>query len=51
MLTSTGAWSEVTAWLVGSGAYEGWTYHMLAQDTGTIEVRGIIYPGPPPPAP
>jgi hypothetical protein len=48
MLPNAGAVTQVTAWLVGSGAYEGWTYYLYARGTGTVDVEGIIYPGAPP---
>ncbi|MCI4355237.1 MAG: hypothetical protein L3K06_07730 [Thermoplasmata archaeon] len=41
--------SELTGWLVGSGAYEGWScfYHVRTFGTGN-QVDGIIFPGAPP---
>ena len=41
--------SDLSGWLVGSGAYEGYTYywHLRSTDT-TGKVDGIIYPGAPP---
>jgi hypothetical protein len=41
--------SDVSGWLVGSGAYEGYTYfvHTRSSDTST-ETEGIIFPGSPP---
>lgn len=47
-LWQAGAMTQVTAWLVGSGAYEGWTYYLHARGTGTVEVEGIVFPGSPP---
>jgi hypothetical protein len=49
ILTEAGAVSEVTAWLVGSGAYEGYTYYFHHLGSGTLKVDGIIYPGSAPP--
>jgi hypothetical protein len=40
--------TDVTGWLVGSGAYEGLTYHFQARGSEILEVEGIIYPGSPP---
>ncbi len=53
--TCTGAaWSDfnasaVSCWLVGSGAYQGYTYYFhisTARTTGAVE--GVIFPGSPP---
>ena len=53
--TVTGvAWADVNAsdlsgWLVGSGACEGYMYYWHLRATGTTgKVDGIIYPGRPP---
>jgi hypothetical protein len=40
--------SQVTAWLVGSGAYEGFTYYLSARGTNPMRVDGIIFRGSPP---
>jgi len=40
--------SDVTAWLVGSGAYEGYTYYFHAHGGEPVKVEGIIFPGSPP---
>jgi hypothetical protein len=48
------AWSDfnasaVSCWLVGSGAYEGYTYYAAISTSGfSAEVEGIIFPGSPP---
>ena len=44
------AWS---CWLTGSGAYNGYSYYLSATSSGsgTIDVRGVIVPAPPPAAP
>jgi hypothetical protein len=47
-LWGSGMVSDVTAWLVGSGAYEGYTYYFHARGTNPMEVEGIIFPGSPP---
>jgi hypothetical protein len=40
--------TDVTGWLVGSGAYEGLTYRFQVRGSDILEVEGIIYPGSPP---
>ncbi len=41
--------SDLSGWLVGSGAYEGYTYYWHLRAIGTTgTVDGIIYPGGPP---
>jgi hypothetical protein len=42
--------TDVSGWLVGSGAYKGWTYwfHSRGGGTSPFVVDGIVYPGPPP---
>ncbi len=51
-LWNTGNASQVTAWLVGSGAYEGYTYYFRARGSNVLEIDGIIFRGSPPaPAP
>ena len=40
--------SHVTAWLVGSGAYVGYTYYFYARGTNPMQVDGIIFRGSPP---
>jgi hypothetical protein len=46
-LTALPAWAT----LVGTGAYEGWTFtfHASNQLDASAEVSGIVYEGPPPP--
>ena len=44
----SGAVSEVTAWLVGSGGYDGYTYYFHHYGWGTLQVEGFIFPGSPP---
>ena len=48
ILTGSGAVSEVTAWLVGSGGYDGYTYYFHHYGSGTLQVEGFIFPGSPP---
>jgi hypothetical protein len=51
-LWNTGNASHVTAWLVGSGAYEGYTYYFRVRGSNALKVDGIIFRGSPPaPAP
>jgi len=51
---SGGSWNDgeasaVTGWLVGSGAYAGWTYYIDIRSSGLqTELSGVIYPGSPP---
>ncbi len=54
---SGGAWDDGNAtmwscWLVGSGAYDGYTYYFqfVGSEDGTVSpsLEGIIYPGSPP---
>jgi hypothetical protein len=46
---SDGEASAVTGWLVGSGAYAGWTYYIDIRSSGLqTELSGVIYPGSPP---
>jgi hypothetical protein len=51
---SGGGWSDgeagtITGWLVGSGAYAGWTYYIDMRSSGLqTELSGVIYPGSPP---
>jgi hypothetical protein len=40
--------TDVTGWLVGSGAYEGLTYRFQVRGSDILEVEGIIFPGSPP---
>ena len=40
--------SQVTAWLAGSGAYDGYTYYFRARGANALEVDGIIFRGSPP---
>jgi hypothetical protein len=47
-LWASGNVSQVTAWLVGSGAYEGFTYYLSARGTNPMRVDGIIFRGSPP---
>ena len=47
-LWGDGMVSDVTAWLVGSGAYEGYTYYFHARGVTTMKVEGIVFPGSPP---
>jgi hypothetical protein len=49
-LWAGGAAGTRGCWLVGSGAYEGYTYQLDAtwSDDGTGDVSGVIYPGTPP---
>jgi len=47
-LWSSGNVSQVTAWLVGSGAYEGFTYYLYARGTNPMRVDGVIFRGSPP---
>lgn len=47
-LWNIGNASQVTAWLVGSGAYEGYTYYFRARGSSDLEVDGIIFRGSPP---
>ena len=47
-LWANGNASRVTAWLVGSGAYEGYTYYLYARGTNLMRVNGIIFRGSPP---
>jgi hypothetical protein len=46
-LTALPTWTT----LVGTGAYEGWTFifHASNQMDSSAEVSGIVYEGPPPP--
>lgn len=49
MSWADGQESDLSGWLVGSGAYKGYTYYWHLRATGTTgKVDGIIYPGPPP---
>jgi hypothetical protein len=51
-LWNIGNASHVTAWLVGSGAYEGYTYYFRLRGSNALTVDGIIFRGSPPaPAP
>jgi hypothetical protein len=44
--------SNISCWLVGSGAYRGLTYYMHARNVGNlVDVDGVILPAAPPPAP
>ena len=46
---SGGDASAVTGYLVGSGANAGWTYYIDVRSSGfATELKGIIFPGPPP---
>jgi hypothetical protein len=47
-LWGDGMVSDVTAWLVGSGAYEGYTYYFHARGANPLKVEGIVFPGSPP---
>ena len=47
-LSSSGTVSQLTAWLVGSGAYEGHTYYVYARGTNPLAVDGVIFEGSPP---
>jgi hypothetical protein len=47
-LWSGGAVSDTACWLVGSGAFEGYTYYYQARGTDILEVIGAIIPGSPP---
>jgi hypothetical protein len=47
-LWGDGMVSDVTAWLVGSGAYEGYTYYFHARGANPMKVEGIVFPGLPP---
>jgi hypothetical protein len=47
-LWNGGGVSQVTAWLVGSGAYEGYTYYFRARGSNPAKVDGIIFRGSPP---
>jgi hypothetical protein len=40
--------TNVAGWLVGSGAYQGWTYFTHVWGTTNLQVEGVIYPGSPP---
>jgi hypothetical protein len=41
--------TSVSGWLVGSGAYAGWTYYFHAYGPSQpYQVEGIIFPGSPP---
>jgi hypothetical protein len=41
--------SDVSGWLVGSGAYQGYAYYIHVRSTGLgTDIDGIIVPGPPP---
>lgn len=41
--------SNISCWLVGSGAYKGLTYYMHGRNVGlSVEVDGVILPAPPP---
>jgi len=40
--------TNVTSWLIGSGAYEGYTYYMHLWGLDPFNVEGIIFPGSPP---
>jgi len=40
--------TDVTAWLAGSGDYEGYTYYIHLWGTDGLTVEGIIFPGSPP---
>lgn len=39
---------DIACWLVGSGAYEGSTYHLVARGTDALAVEGSVIPGSPP---
>jgi hypothetical protein len=46
---NAGAATSVGGWLVGSGAYEGYTYYFhVFGPSMPFQVEGIIFPGPPP---
>ena len=46
-LWNDGRSMNVTAWLVGSGAYEGYTYYSHSWGTTSpLHSEGVIYPGP-----
>lgn len=47
-LWGSGIVSQITAWLVGSGAYEGYTYYLSARGTSSLRVDGLIFRGSPP---
>ena len=47
-LWGDGMVSDVTAWLVGSGAYDGYTYYFHARGANPMKVEGIVFPGSPP---
>jgi hypothetical protein len=40
--------SQVTAWLIGSGAYKGYSYYLIARGTNPMRVDGLIVHGSPP---
>ena len=40
--------SQMTAWLVGSGAYQGYSYYLAARGTNPMKVDGLIVRGSPP---
>jgi hypothetical protein len=40
--------TNLAAWLVGSGAYEGWTYYAHVWGTSSLQVEGVVFPGSPP---
>jgi hypothetical protein len=43
-----GSATNLSGWLVGSGAYEGWTYYVHVWGTGSLQVNGVVFPGSPP---
>jgi len=43
-----GTATNVSGWLVGSGAYEGWTYFVHVWGTSSFQVEGVIFNGSPP---
>lgn len=48
---SGGNASDMSGWLVGSGAYAGYTYYVHFWGAAfSYDVEGIIYPGSPPAA-
>lgn len=49
-LGDAGAGAALSCWLIGSGAYDGYSYYLSAagSDTGPDDVRGVIVPAAPP---
>jgi hypothetical protein len=47
--TARGMFGPFTCWLRGTGAYEGWTYYLVATSSASAATTtGIIYEGAPP---